>query len=268
MENRICPECKTENEPEYTYCKNCGTPLSTPTPAKPTVYDQPKEGGDTGILIDGNPIDKVVTFVGKNADRIVPKFIKINESGSKTQWCWPPFIWGFFFGPIGVAIWFLYRKMYKPACLFGAIGIAVSYITAFLSHLFGIIDTVENSMSSYLNALLSGKPFDLQSFLSTFGSRDMLISNMISNAESILNIACALVAGLFGIYIYKKFAARKIHFYKPISNDPNYVKIGLAAAGGTSVGAAILGFIIISVIASAPSIILSIIELAGVVYGL
>ena len=27
MDKKICPECGTENEQEYIYCKNCGTPL-------------------------------------------------------------------------------------------------------------------------------------------------------------------------------------------------------------------------------------------------
>ena len=27
MNYNICPECKTPNEPEYQYCKNCGAPV-------------------------------------------------------------------------------------------------------------------------------------------------------------------------------------------------------------------------------------------------
>lgn len=268
MKNKICPSCKTENEQEYTYCKNCGTPLSVPDTAEPTVYEQTNAGNNESVFIDGNPIDKVVTFVGKNADKIVPKFIRINEGGSKIQWCWPPFIWGFFLGPIGVAIWFLYRKMYKPACVFGAVSVVFSYIAALINRFFGITSDTADGLVEYLKSFMLGGPFDYKGFLQALANRNMFISSLLNSTESIINLACALVAGLLGVYIYKKHTAKKISLYKPISNDPNYVKIGLAAAGGTSPGAAVLGLIIISAIANIPSFVFSIIKFVRSMYGL
>lgn len=267
MENKICPSCKTENEPEYSYCKNCGNPLSSPESHKTTAYEQQNENNG-GAFIDGNPIDNVATFVGKNADKILPKFIKINQGGSKVQWCWPPFLWGFFLGPIGVAIWFLYRKMYKPACIFGAISVVSSYIVAFVNHFFEITGNADDILDGYLNSFMYGRHFNLEEFLQMFTSREMIITNIMNTYENLINLACALIAGLFAIYIYKKHTAKKISLFRPISGDPNYIKIGLAANGGTSVGAAILGFIIISVIASILSIIFSTIKLAEVMYRL
>ena len=114
MPNIICPDCKTENEPEYIYCKNCGKPLANKASEQAPQYkDSPQNanayGGTQGDFIDGNTVEEVCTFVGKNAGKIVPAFVKLGNTGTKVSWSWPAFIFGLFFGPVGVAIWFLYR---------------------------------------------------------------------------------------------------------------------------------------------------------------
>ena len=38
MDKKICPDCGTENEKEYIYCKNCGTPLKS----KPSAEEKPQ----------------------------------------------------------------------------------------------------------------------------------------------------------------------------------------------------------------------------------
>ncbi|MBR4911049.1 MAG: hypothetical protein IKZ47_07010 [Clostridia bacterium] len=119
MDNGICPECGAQNMPENTYCANRGAHINT--------GETPPENVSSSVLIDGNPVNSVAEFVGKNSKKIIPKLLRMEQKNSKISWCWPPFLLGFFFGPIGIMFWFLYRKMYKPACFFGAIGALIIF---------------------------------------------------------------------------------------------------------------------------------------------
>lgn len=270
----ICPECKTENEPEYRYCKNCGAPIIVPQEADNTAQGAPApenfapQNQNTVGTIDGVPIPKIITFVGKNANRIVPKFVKMQERGTKIEWCWPPFLLGFFLGPLGVAIWFFYRKMYKPACLFSAIGVLTSYITFFAKTILGISGNALSGIESYFDNFADTGRFDLQGFFFAVGDRNAVLSNLISSFENVVTLACALIVGLLGIYIYKNHTVKKIISYKPISNDPNYVNVGLAVSGGTSVGAAIIGAFVVSLMSSIPELIVMAIKFVGAFYTL
>ena len=276
MQNNICPECKTENEPEYQYCKNCGAPIAAPRQETVQNVMPSAEGfgggntqsdnGPQATEIDGNPIDAVAVFVGKNAQKIIPKFIKLQSRGTKTEWCWPPFIWGMFLGPVGVAIWFFYRKMYKPACLFGGIAIAINFLNRVFSVFFGTGNQSLKSLESYLDSALDTGVFNAQEFWSLVKNSNFIASNLFSSFVSAVYLACAILAGLFGIYIYKKHSAKKITYYRSLVTDPGYFKIGLAASGGTSPGAAILGAIIISVILNIPDMVTAIIRFAQEFY--
>ena len=50
MDKKICSECGTENERDYTYCKNCGAPLVKAEPeAKPEfIGNEAETRSDTG----------------------------------------------------------------------------------------------------------------------------------------------------------------------------------------------------------------------------
>ena len=268
MNNNTCPECKTENEPEYKYCKNCGAALFTNTTANPVNENTNTNANETSYdLIDGNSIEDVVAFVGKNPQKILPKFIKMEKTGSKADWCWPPFVLGFLFGPIGPAIWFLYRKMYSYAAIFGAINIASSYILKAFKYFLGIGTLPVDPFDSYLDGLKRGV-IDYQSLISALTDKRTLLGYFVNSAYSALGIACGVVAGIFGIYFYKRHASKSINRIKATVMDANYRKIALASKGGTSVGAVILGTIIISLVANLPDMIYNILKVMKVVFTL
>ena len=278
MQPNICPECKTENEPEYRYCKNCGAPIiapqtfaaadhSEPAPEQPAPgYSAPAQANSPVGTIDGVPIPKIITFVGKNANKIVPKFVKMQERGTKIEWCWPPFLLGFFLGPLGVAIWFFYRKMYKPALVFSAVSIVLNYISFFARTIFNIGSGYLDGIENYFDSFIDTGRFNLPGFLSEVGNRNAILSSLLYSFENIITLSCAIIAGLLGFYFYKRHTVKKIISYKPISNDPNYVNIGLAATGGTSAGVAILAALAISFVSNIPEIIVSITKFMGAMY--
>lgn len=271
MNNNICPECKTENEPGYGYCKNCGAPLFANAAAggqNSAGYFNAQSGNTAAPdsdLIDGNTIGEVITFVSKNPQKIVPKFIKIQKTGSKTAWCWPPFVLGFLFGPIGTAVWFLYRKMYSHAAIFGAIGVVANYILKVLNYVWSINILAFDPLDRYFDSVSEGA-FDYEGFLSSLTDSKTIITYLVSSAYSALGIACGVIVGIFGIYMYKRHTAKSIGRIKATVTDLSYTKIAIASKGGTSVGAVIVGIIIISMLLNLPDMIFDILKAAKVVY--
>ena len=99
MDKNICSSCGTENEPEYKYCKNCGTEIAiadTPPETKFTSNSDFNSAGagytpnkfQKGIIADnisGIPADEVAVFVGKKGYDILPKFSKMEMTNSKMR---------------------------------------------------------------------------------------------------------------------------------------------------------------------------------------
>ena len=57
-------------------------------------------------------------------------------------------------------------------------------------------------------------------------------------------VASGILAGLFGMYFYKKFCTAKITQYRVSSPDTSFYKMGLSYVGGTSGGMLAVGIII------------------------
>lgn len=257
--NIICPECGAENEPDYIYCKNCGAMLTAGVPhndegKKSEEYRQNYENQDftpgTADTLDGISSEEMGAFIGKKAYAILPKFSKMEMTGSKISWCWPPAVLGILFGPLGASLWFFYRKMYKIAIIFVAVGIILASANALLGG-----NTVDSEiLEKYLNS----------NTVSTSQLFEEIISNMspknyfASAIEQISSLGSFLVSGLFGLWFYKNHSAKKIVKFRRSNVDPRYYKLGLAAVGGTSAGMLILGILIYIVSLNLASVVVNI----------
>lgn len=271
MDKKICSECGTENERDYTYCKNCGAPLVKAEPeAKPEFIGNEAEArSDTGSFdagagaytppngapnyagapyspyntytsyaIDGVPAEDVAFFVGKKSAEIMPKFMKMEITRSKVSWCWPAAILGFIFGPLGAAIWFFYRKMYKIALILLAIGTVLAFTTAALTYNAGAQD-----ISSIFESITEG---DADALLDTFRSiesEETAATLLASGLNSIAGLATCVLAGLFGFYAYKNHCVRSIKGFIQNGIDQRYYRMGLASLGGVSGGMLAVGII-------------------------
>lgn len=255
MEEKIvCQECLTENEPQYEFCKNCGAQLRESEPKtqenfKQTAYNGYRANFPGGKIvlddIDGNNTNDVAVFIGKNAHNFIPKFSKMQLSGSKISWCWPAAILGFFFGPLGAALWFLYRKMYKIGAMIMAVGFLLSALNAAL---FGTAIPFEEMFNSILQSIETGNT-DIALF-DTFQQ-----SAVYSFIENVICYVCAIFCGLFGMHFYKKTAVNKIAGVKEKYFDTQYYHLGLATVGGTSGGALFLGFVAMAILNNIISLI-------------
>ena len=257
----ICPECSTENEESYEFCKNCGTPLKKSAPKteakhqprpqhQPFVQSQPQSNGFVLETIDGNPIADVKAFIGKNADEFLTKFSKMEITGSRVSWCWPAALLGLFLGPMGAAIWFLYRKMYKIATVLFAVGFALGAMNwAFFGTLIPHLEIVENISDALSKGLLDASFFV-----------DYATSDVFDTVDTIICFVGGVLGGLLGTRFYKDFVKNKINKYRGKFGDMNYYSFGLSAIGGVSGGALAIGIALYIVLDDLLTYIPSILE--------
>lgn len=285
MDVKICSECGTENEKEYIYCKNCGAPLtsvkkeeaphSAPTGGFApehnntaheytdyTSHTQQSEnyynppggvnytpyGAYTSYGIDGIPAEDVTFFVGKKSAEIMPKFMKMEITRSKTSWCWPAAILGFIFGPMGAALWFLYRKMYKTAIILLAVGALLTFTTAAMTY-----DTNSADISGVFDAITSG---DLEAFsdaINGIGKTQTALDIAAGAIEDIASLATCIITGIFGFYAYKEHCVKTIRNFRQSIVDQRYYRMGLASLGGVSGGMLAVGIICMIVVTNAAS---------------
>lgn len=256
MNKNICNECGTENEQDYKYCKNCGSPLfekeennTQKSSFNSADYIKAQRFGNKYYLydcvdsFDGVAREDMALFIGRKEYEILPKFCKMEVADSKVSWCWPAAILGFLLGPIGSALWFFYRKMYKPAVILSIIGTIIIIITSLF--------TVNTDSAVFSNMYESFSNGDYESTISFFEeyieSEDIEYTapNFVSFIESITSLGATIFCGLYGYHIYKKHCIKKISAFKASVKDSRYYNLGLISLGGVSGGMLFLGIIIL-----------------------
>lgn len=260
MNKTICNICGTENEGEYKYCKNCGNALGNENTAREPQFEAQTENRSDfsdntatkwNIVNNYNGVsaEEMAIFIGKKSNKILPKFSKMQMTNSKISWNWPAAILGYILGPMGSALWFFYRKMYKPAIILSLIGAVLMVISGFLG-----IGTGDLLPETAFEALLDG---DFEEAVGIMNSSNINLTNAqkIMGAVStflseLINIATCLTTGIFGYFIYKEHCIKKITEYKSFDADTRFYKIGLAAIGGQSGGMLAVGIIILLVVQS------------------
>ena len=290
MDKKICSECGTENESDYIYCKNCGTLLAdTAKPAEPEpvkkepepeyisqavpnlqntqafqpaspVYSTESGGaeytpGDTPVT-DGIPQEELALFIGKKSAAIMPKFIKMEITNSKVSWCWPPAVLGFFFGPMGAALWFFYRKMYKTGALLAVIGALINIIVAALT-----FNSTSADYTLLYRSFLSGDMQSVLNALSSIGSTSTLLDVIADVISSAADLATCILTGLFGYYLYKEHCIKAINNFRMSISDRRYYTMGLASVGGVSGGMLAVGIICIIVVNNLTSAVTAVISM-------
>ena len=187
----------------------------------------------------------------------MPKFIKMEISHSKTSWCWPAAILGFILGPIGAALWFLYRKMYKIGILLLAAGTVLTFTVAALTY-----NTNSAGLSNVFEAIAEGDLGAVTDALNNISGTQTVLDVIASGLENIADLAACILSGLFGYYAYKEHCVKSIRSFRQNGIDPRYYRIGLASLGGVSGGmlaVGIISMVVIQNIASAITVLLSLI---------
>jgi hypothetical protein len=272
MENEnniiICPNCKTENHFDFSFCKSCGRPL------KGAFYSAPA----TPTEINGVPVEEVKDYIGKNSDKFLSKFWNFS-GGGKFSWNWPVLL----FGLLGVPfVWFFYRKMPKLGALFLAISLTFSVASACV---FGctysllkediayatdeIIDIAGSNTyeDEYGNAWTDQEGYneDLNTFEKQFLTR-ILNKTKSNSAFTVVNVLSNIMKFLSFAYIITLVLCADKLYYNKVFQDIDEINSGIVTTdlvkqkGGTKTASAVLsgifGYIGLEFIASLPAIIL------------
>ncbi len=260
---RYCPECKTENEEQYSFCKNCGTQLETSERKAGAEFNTPEQftpqKGNNNFSdnrmpneIEGIGKEEMLAFLGKDSDKIFEKFLKMEYSGSKISWCWPAFFLTAFLGFFGSAIWFFYRKMFKPAIAFVLAGVLVLGVQTALN--FDNSVEAARSVTSSIEAILNGDISNPDQLFNIDEPKGVLalISDALDTAETLIGGA---VVAMFALHIYKKHAIEKIKKQREKHGATPYYLYSLSISGGTSGGMLALGIIIFIVASNLSSVV-------------
>ncbi len=260
MNKNICTACNTENEPEYKFCKNCGTPLNVISEEKVNFEaNQPKaeetfenstpNGGFYDFQFNGASTEEMGVFIGKKAMKILPKFTKMELSNSKISWCWPAAILGFIFGPMGSALWFFFRKMYKMAFVFAIIGAVIMISTSVMTAgIDAIYEDMGQQAADFMVEFNLGGILDIaEDANSKLTPAQKILQQMADAINSFASAASGIISGLFGYWLYKNHCIRKISTYKVSGVDSRFYKMGLASIGGTSGGMLTVGLVLMFV---------------------
>ena len=193
------------------------------------------------------PAEDIAFFVGKKAGDILPKFTSMEFSGSKVSWCWPAAVLGFFFGPMGAAIWFLYRKMYKIGALLLVLGAALTFFFAALSY-----NPSTAEAGDLFDAFASG---DVDVLGDLLIGEETVLARVANLLDMVTSVACCILSGIFGFYAYKEHCVKAIRNYRMTGIDPRYYRIGLASVGGVSGGMVAVGIVCIIVASNISTLI-------------
>ena len=191
-----------------------------------------------------NTEENIKTFVGKNSDKILPKFLGMELGTSRVSWCWPAAILSLFFGFFGTAIWFFYRKLYKPALICVAIGTLFCAANMIITY-DATVSLLSQSFDAFKEILLNPENsiLELQSILEGFEtmSQGINVEGILSDIETTLSV---VLGGLFALGIYRNHVNNKIEKISMDYSQDVTFKARLKYSGGVSGGMAFLGVVI------------------------
>lgn len=270
-EKKICPNCKAENDAEYSFCKNCGFNLGGEPKSNPTAKSQPfKENSNNTYYseyqfyregeIDGVSNKDIATFIGTNGDSYIKKFYNMNLLHKKSNWNWAVFLFGFLLNiPF---VWFFYRKMKKAGAILLAISLVFSILQGIV--LYSAVKIVSDVSATYFSEqgedvikyaeeLYGDESVDedvadrkidnaidksiynfVKAMPSKYGVR-VAVLTALGSLLSILQLVYTIMVSVFANNIYKNHCIKTI---KSIPTDGD-TQLELLTLGGTSNGLAI-----------------------------
>lgn len=307
-ETRTCPKCSNIVSAKTRFCEFCGHSFNSSTAVKTTYKPEIEESAvqteekvpfaeENTVYTCGEsePVsdNEIELIVKKKPDVFKKKFKKLEKT--KTGWNWPVFIMSYFLGPVGAALWFLYRKCKKAGflVLIAALACTVSFSLIFNSlaaPLFSSLgvaaknyDTVRQEFSEerakelvahaqkymYQGTVLEENATENEKAL--INSIRTLVKTTENSSFSlvffnglfgVINFAFTITISLFADYIYKKTCISKIN---KIKTDYPDEPMRISKEGGTSVGLVFVGIAIYYVITFAVELVM-VFSLIDIIY--
>ena len=260
-EKKICSCCGKENELSNEYCYNCGSFLAggvapkMQEPVQSAQYNPAPEGfyantpiTPSNFAADNSEVvsaEEIGRFVGNNGDKILKKFNAMEVSGSKISWCWPAIILTFLFGLVGTGFWFLYRKMTKFGVIFISIGLAMGLVFGFANGTYELAaNQTDNIISSFKNVEDFSDVMDAIEDLPESVLEETPRMQAVNSVNNLLDIALAVIFGLFAMGMYKKHCLISVIRIRTRSQNEVMSHAMYSQLGGVSGGALCVGILV------------------------
>ena len=234
QKRKKCPVCAASNEADALYCKRCASPIGRPSP----VGQQPNRSAAQSVTrFEGAAVEDAAIFIGRGAGRYIPKFIDMELRRSRASWNWPVLLLTLFFGPAALAVWFFYRKMYKPALLFLGAGLLILAANTVVSYAFNvqffslIIDYIQELRTGSLTA---GAFFQFITH-ATPAAANSSVSYVLNTMLSVLIFAGKLSVAVFANGMYQYHVAKCVRAVPEAEGRSE----NLRALGGVNTGCAV-----------------------------
>lgn len=267
--SKFCTTCGAKNDIDAKFCENCSAEFNlNKTVVNLTPAYQSKTNVSQNIqqkpdLLNGVTDDELEMYVGTNSKGYMKSFDRFKE-GKKASFSPLVFLMSLFISPLAGAYWFLHRKMYSIgtvvlcialALTVGSTALVVSTVNDFsASSAESITDFADDNEEFYevvdednvvhtLDYYLDIVKEDLLDDIKTDLSNAILSKIVLWCVVLALNIAFAVVVGIFAKYFYFKKAVKKISSIK--EKNPNSLCLKkIRLAGGT----ACASWVVISVV--------------------
>lgn len=214
------------------------------TNAIPTVQNisQPKTEPDMNTFFDGVSAEDMFLYTGRKP-KLYGYLQRQQMYPANKLFCVPLFLLGLFFGFFGMACWYLYHKLYKPAAIF--FGLTAFFFIVNIIGSYGIMEAFGEFMKQVILSadygVYSDFPTDQQAvyMMKTFFD-DMPTGYLIvSYLGNIAQLALAIVMPFFAYNTYRKTAIERIRkaYMSPFA--PN-----IEMVGGTNKGMLALAIVV------------------------
>ena len=214
--NKTCKVCGTENNADYSYCKNCGAPLFGTEENR--TYGNPfaGSGGFAPSFTDYSEIEpqllgvdtkKLEAYVGeKRHDSFMREFISSVRTGRKAFFNFVVALCGMLLGTVYSACWFFYRRMYRVGFAICAVVILLTALTTAVNY--NEINTNAEKIYSQTASLSEKELYDYISNGTASESSSLRKATVrIANISKLLFISFLSV---FASSIYLKSATNRI----------------------------------------------------------
>lgn len=203
---------------------------------------QTKTEPDMNTFFDGVSAEDMFLYTGRKP-KLYGYLQRQQMYPANKLFCVPLFLLGLFFGFFGMACWYLYHKLYKPAAIF--FGLTAFFFIINIIGSYGLIDAFGEFMKQAIIGAGSGTYSDFPSDQEAAYMLKTFLDNMptgyllISYLGNIAQLALAIVMPFFAYNTYRKTAIERIRkaYMSPFA--PN-----IEMVGGTNKGMLALAIVV------------------------
>ena len=259
QEIKLCPSCGAKNKAVYSYCNECGAPLTGQTagttqfsaapgqsagftapvyvPQQPVIQPTPAVQPAVPVYTQSTPTDfdgitpaDLYAYTGSD-DKLYEKMRQLYEQKQKGKklWCLPLFLLGLFFGSFGMACWHLYHRLYKRATALFCLTAVEWTVGLLIAHqmLNGVMNTLPDLLRFSESTYAPSYEYMMEMYRQMFGGLSPY-ALIASTLLSILQLALVIILPFFAYRASYQTAVARSHKADEKNPTPALQKLGAA----------------------------------------